>query len=98
MMYMHGVHVHDVRVSTTVTLHSLSVLHHTIYQVDECEKMQKDMYLTLCQKFISVLGDHLARCDQQGYDYESPWFQATLDNFRQLLIKVNSANIHVHAS
>lgn len=50
--------------------------------------MQKDVYLILCQKFISVLGDHLARCDQQGCDYESPWFQATLDNCRQLLIKV----------
>lgn len=56
-------------------------------KVDECEKMQKDVYLTLCQKFISLLGDYLARCDQQGSDYESPWFQATLDNFRQLLIK-----------
>ena len=50
--------------------------------------MQKDVYLTLCQRFISVLGDHLARCDQEGSDYESPWFQATLDHFRQLLVKV----------
>ena len=57
-------------------------------KVDESEKMQKDVYLSLCQRFISLLGDHLARCDQQGSDYESPWFQSTLDNFRQLLIKV----------
>lgn len=64
-------------------------------QVDDCEKMQKDVYLTLCQKFISVLGDHLAHCDQQGSDYESPWFQATLDNFRQLLVKVHM-HVHVH--
>lgn len=68
---------------------SPSLLGH--WQVDESEKMQKDVYLTLCQKFISLLGDHLARCDQQGSDYESPWFQSTLDNFRQLLIKVNIA-------
>ena len=59
-------------------------------QLDECEKMQKDVYLALCQRFISVLGDHLARCDQQGSDYETPWFQATIDNFRQLLVKVNT--------
>ena len=57
-------------------------------KVDESEKMQKDVYLSLCQRFISLLGDHLARCDQQGSDYESPWFHSTLDNFRQLLVKV----------
>lgn len=57
-------------------------------QVDEYEKTQKEVFLTLCQKLIAVLGDHLARCDQEGVDYESPWFQTTLDNCRQLLVKV----------
>ena len=78
-MYIDSHFPHD-----TQDTHILS----SLIKVDESEKMQKDVYLTLCQRFISVLGDHLARCDQEGSDYESPWFQATLDHFRQLLVKV----------
>ena len=67
---------------------SPSLFHSFHSQVDEYEKTQKEVFLTLCQKLIAVLGDHLAHCDQEGVDYESPWFQTTLDNCRQLLVKV----------
>ncbi len=59
-------------------------------KVEECVRMQKDMFLVICQRMISVLTEHLSTCDQEGVDYETTWFLATLDNFRQLLIQVRS--------
>ena len=58
--------------------------------VEGCVRLQKDMFLVICQRMITVLTDHLSSCDQEGTDYETTWFLATLDNFRQLLIKVSS--------
>ena len=57
-------------------------------KVEGCVRMQKDMFLVICQQMISVLTEHLSTCDQEGVDYETTWFLATLDNFRQLLIQV----------
>ncbi len=57
-------------------------------KVEESERTQKDVFLTVCQRLISVLSEHLAHCDQEGVDYETAWFVCSLDNFRQLLVKV----------
>lgn len=56
--------------------------------VEGCVRTQKDMFLVICQRMILVLTDHLSNCDQEGVDYETTWFLSTLDNFRQLLVKV----------
>ena len=58
-------------------------------KVEDCVRMQKDMFLVICQRMISVLTDHLSTCDLEGIDYETTWFLATLDNFRQLLVQVS---------
>ena len=57
-------------------------------RVEDCEKTQKDIYITVCQKLVTVLTEHLAHCDQEGIDYETLWFVNTLDNCRQLLVQV----------
>ena len=57
-------------------------------KVEECARTQKDMFLIICQRMIGVLTDHLTSSDQEGVDYETTWFLATLDNFRQLLFQV----------
>ena len=57
-------------------------------KVDEYEKTQKDVFITICQRFIAVLMEHLTHCDQEGVDYETAWFLCTLDNCRQLLVQV----------
>ena len=57
--------------------------------VEGCVRTQKDMFLIICQRMITVLTDHLTTCDQEGVDYETTWFLSTLDNFRQLLVKVS---------
>ena len=61
-------------------------------KVDEYEKTQKDVFLTICQRFIGVLSDHLTHCDQEGTDYETAWFLCTLDNCRQLLVQVGAVS------
>lgn len=62
-------------------------------KVDEYEKTQKDVFLTICQRFIGVLSDHLTHCDQEGVDYETAWFLCTLDNCRQLLVQVRCCEL-----
>lgn len=57
-------------------------------KVEECARTQKDMFLVICQRMITVLTEHLSTCDQEGVDYETTWFLSTLDNFRQLLVQV----------
>ena len=61
--------------------------------VEGCVRTQKDMFLVICQRMILVLTDHLSNCDQEGVDYETTWFLSTLDNFRQLLVKVRTVYI-----
>ena len=58
-------------------------------KVEECVRMQKDMFLVISQRMIIVLTEHLSTCDQEGVDYETTWFLSTLDNFRQLLVQAS---------
>lgn len=57
-------------------------------KVEEWVRTQKDVFLVICQRMISVLTEHLSTCDQEGVDYETTWFLSTVDNFRQLLVQV----------
>ena len=57
-------------------------------KVEDCARTQKDMFLVICQRMITVLTEHLSSCDQEGVDYETTWFLSSLDNFRQLLVQV----------
>ena len=65
-------------------------------KVENCVRTQKDMFLVICQRMISVLTEHLSTCDQEGVDYETTWFLATLDNFRQLLVQVRCSSLLIH--
>ena len=60
-------------------------------KVEECEKMQRDVFIVICQRLIAVMSEHLAHCDQEGVDYETTWFLYNLDYLRQLLIQVSVA-------
>ena len=60
-------------------------------KVEECEKMQRDVFIVICQRLIAVMSEHLAQCDQEGVDYETTWFLYNLDYLRQLLIQVSVA-------
>lgn len=64
---------------------------------EESERAQRDIFVLLCQSLVSVLTEHLARCDQEGVDYESVWFLCTLDNCRQLLVE-NYRELQKYAS
>ena len=57
-------------------------------KVEESERTLKDVFLTVCQRLIGILSQHLSHCDQEGVDYETAWFLCTLDNCRQLLMQV----------
>ena len=57
-------------------------------KVEECEKMQRDVFIVICQKLIGIMSEHLTHCDQEGLDYETSWFVYNLDYLRQLLVQV----------
>ena len=59
-------------------------------KVDESEKLLKDVFVTAFKKIVECLTVHLSHCDQEGVDYETLWFTCTLDNCRQLLVKVSN--------
>lgn len=64
-------------------------------KVDEDEKLLKDVFLTTFKKMVACLTAHLSQCDQEIVDYETLWFTCTLDNCRQLLVKVREC-VHMH--
>ena len=43
----------------------------------------KDVFLVIFQRFVLMLGQHLARCEEQQLEVKSPTFIAILDRFRE---------------
>ena len=57
-------------------------------KLEECEKTHRDVFVSLCQKLVRIIGNHLVSCDVEKVDHVTPWFCCTLDYFRQLLVQV----------
>ena len=78
-------------------------------KVEERKTEQKDVFLSACrvrtghthwphpsQFLIESLDSHLSHCDEEGIDYETPWYTCVIDNTRQVLVQVSqSRECHV---
>ena len=40
------------------------------------------------QRFIMILSEHLVRCDTDGIDYKTPWYQWTVGRLQQIFMMV----------
>ena len=57
-------------------------------RVEEGERTQQEVFVSIAQQFTSALSQHLIQCDMEAMDYETSWFSCLLDNLRQLLLQV----------
>jgi hypothetical protein len=42
------------------------------------------------QRFIMILSEHLVRCDTDGIDYKTPWYQWTVGRLQQIFMMVSN--------
>lgn len=55
-------------------------------QIEAAQEEQKRLFLTIFQSFITVLKQHLERCDATGVDFSNPWYINTLDRLKEIFI------------
>ena len=50
--------------------------------------MQKKHNIFTFQRFIMILSEHLVRCDTDGVDFRTPWYNWTIGRLQQIFLMV----------
>lgn len=69
------------------------VLDEALHKKEHWAKMMKNLYLRVLfvfQRFIMILSEHLVRCDTDGIDFKTPWYNWTVGRLQQIFLMVSS--------
>lgn len=50
------------------------------------QNQQKRLFLIIFQRFIIILTDHLARCESEGIDYQTPWYKWVIERLQEVFL------------
>jgi len=52
---------------------------------------RKDSFLIIFQRFIMILSEHIAHCDTNGQQFNTPWYQWTVGRLQEVFMQVRMA-------
>lgn len=50
------------------------------------QNQQKRLFLIIFQRFIIILTDHLAKCEGEGIDYQTPWYKWIIERLQEVFL------------
>ncbi|KAH3741507.1 nuclear cap-binding protein subunit 1-like [Dreissena polymorpha] len=50
------------------------------------QNQQKRLFLIIFQRFIIILTDHLARCESESVDYQTPWYKWVIERLQEVFL------------
>ncbi|WAR00785.1 NCBP1-like protein [Mya arenaria] len=50
------------------------------------QNQQKRLFLIIFQRFIIILTDHLARCESESMDYQTPWYKWVIERLQEVFL------------
>jgi len=56
-------------------------------KLEGAQSEQKNLFLIIFQRFIIILTDHLARCESEGKDYNTPWYKWIIERLQQMFLQ-----------
>ncbi|KAK2178619.1 hypothetical protein NP493_537g00021 [Ridgeia piscesae] len=54
--------------------------------LENAQSEQKNLFLIIFQRFIIILTDHLAKCEADGRDYNTPWYKWVVERLQQVFL------------
>jgi len=57
-------------------------------KLEAAQADQKNLFLIIFQRFIMILSEHLVRCDTDGVDFKSSWYNWTIGRLQQIFLMV----------
>nr|CAG4647771.1 EOG090X03JL [Moina brachiata] len=55
-------------------------------KLETAQSDQKNLFLIIFQRFIMILSEHVVRCDTDGKDYNTFWYQWTVGRLQQVFL------------
>lgn len=55
-------------------------------KLETAQSDQKNLFLIIFQRFIMILSEHVVRCDTDGKDYNTFWYQWTVGRLQQVFM------------
>lgn len=55
-------------------------------RLEEAQSEQKNLFLIIFQRFIIILTEHLARCESEGRDYNTPWYKWVIERLQHVFL------------
>lgn len=55
-------------------------------KLEAAQADQKNLFLIIFQRFIMILSEHLVRCDTDGVDFKTPWYNWTVGRLQQIFM------------
>ncbi|XP_013421265.1 nuclear cap-binding protein subunit 1-like [Lingula anatina] len=55
-------------------------------KLESAQSEQKNLFLIIFQRFIMILTEHLARCEAEGRDYNTPWYKWVIERLQQIFL------------
>merc|ERR1719188_2577257 len=55
-------------------------------RLEAAQADQRNLFLIIFQRFIMILSEHLVRCDTDGIDFKTPWYQWTVGRLHQIFL------------
>ncbi|XP_062577791.1 nuclear cap-binding protein subunit 1-like [Saccostrea cucullata] len=52
----------------------------------DAAKRKKRLFLIIFYRFIMILTDHLAKCEGNGIDYNTPWYKWVIERLQQIFL------------
>merc|ERR1712168_931477 len=58
---------------------------------------QKNLFLIIFQRFIIILTDHLARCESEGKEINTPWYKWVIERLQEVFL-LHHEQVYKYAS
>lgn len=55
-------------------------------RLEAAQNQQKRLFLIIFQRFIMILTDHLAKCEGNSIDYNTPWYKWVIERLQQIFL------------
>jgi len=55
-------------------------------QIENAKEQQKKLFVAIFQRFLMILSDHFAKCDENRSSYDNPWYKNTIDRLKEMFL------------
>jgi nuclear cap-binding protein subunit 1 len=56
-------------------------------KLESAQAVQKNLFLIVFQRFIMILSEHIARCDTDGKNFNTPWYRWTIGRLQEVFMQ-----------